>query len=556
MKRISFPLFLIVLLAFILRFYALGDVPVGFHRDEAFFGYNAYSIMKTGKDMTGNLFPIHLKSFLYSPAGYSYLTIPFIAVFGLTEFAVRFASALFGSLTVLLTYFFVIELFGKKKKTLALMTSLFLAISPWHINLSRTATENVIVVFLIVLGLLFHLFWVKTGQKKWMIFSFLCFAVTLLFYQAPRAFLPFFIPIFYFFFHPKAIKKNIVLPAILFVVLIVLPIIGIVTSHQLNERIRMLSIFQHDGTKLILEEQIREDGMSGNIFFTRFFHNKPINFTITFFENYFQHFSYDFLFTDTGFPDRYRVPQMGLLYFFEIPFLILGIWFLFRYEKKKASFLLLWILFVPIGSSLTFHDVPNLQRTLFIFPALSIVSAYGFLFVWTWIGKIKFARILHLVIVFIMAYFFAYYLHQYYVHQLYHRPWFRQEGYKALVARLNKLQDNYQKIVITGVESDPSILFLFYQNYDPALIQQKFAAYSGVEYGLFPIEKYMFVEDECPLSQKTKINKQTGLPVLSGKKGVLYVNSGHCKGKDPRMKQIGEIKRSDGTVVFSLQVLQ
>jgi uncharacterized membrane protein len=34
---------LIILGGAILRFYNLGQVPHGFHRDEAFLGYNAYS---------------------------------------------------------------------------------------------------------------------------------------------------------------------------------------------------------------------------------------------------------------------------------------------------------------------------------------------------------------------------------------------------------------------------------------------------------------------------------------------------------------------------------
>src|SRR5437016_2654950 len=81
-------------LAFFLRVYKLGDVPTGFHRDEAYLGYNAYSILKTGKDISGNMLPLHLKSFLYSPAGYSYFSIPFIVLFGLNEFAIRFPSAI------------------------------------------------------------------------------------------------------------------------------------------------------------------------------------------------------------------------------------------------------------------------------------------------------------------------------------------------------------------------------------------------------------------------------------------------------------------------------
>src|SRR6266568_6902142 len=101
MKKTSLLLFLIFLLGTALRFYQLGIVPFGFHRDEAFLGYNAFSIFKTGRDITGNVLPMHLQSFLYSPAGYSYFSILFIVLLGLSEFSVRFASAFFGSLTIL-----------------------------------------------------------------------------------------------------------------------------------------------------------------------------------------------------------------------------------------------------------------------------------------------------------------------------------------------------------------------------------------------------------------------------------------------------------------------
>ena len=132
---------LVVLVAGFLRFWRLGEVPVGFHRDEAFLGYNAYSILKTGRDMSGHLFPLHLESFLYSPAGYSYSAIPFIAFFGLNETAVRMPSALFGTASVVVLFFLVRFLF--KRDLHALLASLVFALSPWHINLSRVATEHV-----------------------------------------------------------------------------------------------------------------------------------------------------------------------------------------------------------------------------------------------------------------------------------------------------------------------------------------------------------------------------------------------------------------------------
>lgn len=97
MKRKDFIiLFLIFLIGVFLRFYRLGDIPAGLHKDEAFLGFNAYSILKTGKDMSGIFLPLHFKSFLYSPSGYSYFSIPFIALFRLSAFSTRFASAFFG----------------------------------------------------------------------------------------------------------------------------------------------------------------------------------------------------------------------------------------------------------------------------------------------------------------------------------------------------------------------------------------------------------------------------------------------------------------------------
>ncbi|MEK7119214.1 MAG: glycosyltransferase family 39 protein, partial [Patescibacteria group bacterium] len=191
MKKTTVLLFIIFILGSFLRFYTLGEVPVGLHRDEAFLGYNAYSLLKTGKDMNGIALPLHLKSFLYSPAGYSYASIPFIAAFGLNAFSVRFASALFGTLTILLTYFLVRELFKSSRLTsyISLLTSLLLAVSPWHLNLSRTATENTLAVFFITLGTLLYLLWHRNQRFIMLLASFVSFAISLFIYQAPRAFL-------------------------------------------------------------------------------------------------------------------------------------------------------------------------------------------------------------------------------------------------------------------------------------------------------------------------------------------------------------------------------
>lgn len=101
----------IVLLGFLIRAVAIDKFPVGFTADEASFGYDAYSILKTGRDQWGQFLPIVLKSFGdYKSPLYAYLTIPSILIFGLTKFAVRLPNAMVGASAVYFVYLLAGEL--------------------------------------------------------------------------------------------------------------------------------------------------------------------------------------------------------------------------------------------------------------------------------------------------------------------------------------------------------------------------------------------------------------------------------------------------------------
>src|SRR3989338_3908789 len=95
----------IIFLATVLRFYKLGQNPPGLYWDEAAFGYDAYSLLKTGKDHHGTTLPLFFESFGdWKLPVYNYLLVPSIAVSSLNEFAVRFPSAFLGSITVLIFF--------------------------------------------------------------------------------------------------------------------------------------------------------------------------------------------------------------------------------------------------------------------------------------------------------------------------------------------------------------------------------------------------------------------------------------------------------------------
>src|SRR5579872_100475 len=177
MSKSKILLILIVLLAGFLRFYKLGQIPPSLDWDETAHGYNAYSLLKTGRDEYGYFLPLSIRSFDdYKPPLYTYMVVPSVAVFGLDDFAVRFPSAALGTLAVLFTYLMVYELF--KRKDLALTSALFLAISPWHIQFSRVAFETNTAILWTVMGTWAFL---KGTQKKgktfmlWMCLSALAY---------------------------------------------------------------------------------------------------------------------------------------------------------------------------------------------------------------------------------------------------------------------------------------------------------------------------------------------------------------------------------------------
>jgi 4-amino-4-deoxy-L-arabinose transferase-like glycosyltransferase len=211
----------ILLLGLFLRTYHLADFPSGFTPDEASFGYDAYSLLETGKDHWGQSWPLTFRSFGdFKLPLYGYLTIPSVAIFGLNEFAVRLPSALFGTLAIFATYLLTKQLFSKSTpekpprlkaspdssdllstlgaNSLELLTAFLLAISPWHISLSRVAIEANLTSFFLPLGLFFLLKGLNNKSPGfWILDSGFCLAISGLLlglnmytYHAARLFTP------------------------------------------------------------------------------------------------------------------------------------------------------------------------------------------------------------------------------------------------------------------------------------------------------------------------------------------------------------------------------
>ncbi|OGD91224.1 hypothetical protein A3D81_02855 [Candidatus Curtissbacteria bacterium RIFCSPHIGHO2_02_FULL_40_17] len=194
MLKDNLILIVVLALAAVLRFYQLGVNPPSLDWDETAHGYNAYSILKTGRDEYGYKFPLSFRSFDdYKPPIYTYLVVPSVAIFGLNDFAVRLPSATLGVLAVIFTYLMVFELF--KNRQIALLTALFLTISPWHLQFSRVAFETNSAIFWSVLGTFAFLKGINAQKIRitlWITLASVAFGINLFMYHNARVFVPIF----------------------------------------------------------------------------------------------------------------------------------------------------------------------------------------------------------------------------------------------------------------------------------------------------------------------------------------------------------------------------
>ena len=85
-------------------------------------------------------------------------------------------------------YLFTTELFRKKKT--GLLAALLLAISPWHLQFTRTAYEVGIQPFLTAAGLYFFLNGLRTKKSLKLILAALFLGLGMYLYTASRVFIP------------------------------------------------------------------------------------------------------------------------------------------------------------------------------------------------------------------------------------------------------------------------------------------------------------------------------------------------------------------------------
>jgi 4-amino-4-deoxy-L-arabinose transferase-like glycosyltransferase len=143
----------ILVLASVLRLYALDSYPQLFNQDAAVLGYDSWSVWTTGHDSRGVFFPVFFSAFgNYDPPTSRYMVAPFVSILGLSEFSTRLPLALMGIATV-----FFVALLGRRwfNAPTGLLAAFLLTIDPWHVNYSRIAHPATFIPFFTVISLYF-----------------------------------------------------------------------------------------------------------------------------------------------------------------------------------------------------------------------------------------------------------------------------------------------------------------------------------------------------------------------------------------------------------------
>ena len=456
--------FLILILGFTLRFYQLGQIPNGLNWDENSNAYNAYSILKTKKDEYGNFLPLSNRSFDdYKPPLYMYLTIPAVWFFDLTPLAARVVSALFGFLTLPVIYLLTKKLFGKE--SVALISMFFLAISPWHLQFSRIGFEANLGLFFITAAIAALLYGLT--QTRWLVVSGFLIGFSAYSYHAERILMPVLGFLVLIVFRDKVLEipKRYLLLFFLSAVLIILPLFIFTSGEAIGQRLRIAS---SESVRENIEQSISFiDQDSENQFkFGNLIHNRRVLIAQTFLVNYLSHFDFNFLFVRGDDNPRHHIGGMGMLYLFQLPLVVFGLYRLIKRHDRSSIAIMGWLLISPLAASPA-SPAPHAVRALTMVIAFQVITAYSL----TTILQI-FPKLTKVFLILIVGSFFVY-LHNYYIHYPQEAASSWQYGYREAVLESEKLKNHYAAVFVDKSLEQAYIFWLFTTGYDPARFQQE-----------------------------------------------------------------------------------
>lgn len=559
-KKTILLLAAITVLGFFLRLFDLNTVPPSLNWDEVSHGYNAFSILKTGKDQWGNLLPIfNFRAYGDYPTTLNlYLTIPFVYFLGLTDFSVRFPHVVLGALTIISGFFVAYGL--TKRKEIGLLTSFLISVGPWYFFTSRFVLQSNVSVFLMSSSLAFFLN--RKWHKSFLVVSLVLLFFSLFAYHTTRIFTPLLLITSLVIYSEEIInlyyRSKKVFTALIFFVFCFFVTSGyLLTSKDATARSSVLFILDKGAVNKI--EVLRN---SSNLpeYFKKLIYNRPVYFVSAFADNYKSYFSPKFLFKEGGTQYQFSLPGHGLISPVNSVFFYLGlILLLIRSMKdKNYLFLLAWVVFYPVPASLT-NETAAVLRATTLLPVSEVLISIAAFWVYYKIPS-KIAKLL-IPVYFILVYVFTEsYLMSYFNEYKNNYSWSWQYGYKQVAEYVKENMDSYDKIVITKKYGEPHEFMLFYLAWDPASYQKDTTAvrfYQSGWYWVDSFSKFYFVNDWQVVDETGNntyfIQESKNMVDCSDKKCLLVTSPGNVPSKWRKIKTINFLDKKPAFELYTNQ---
>ena len=473
----------IIIIGVLVRLWQFGVIPSGFNQDGAMAAVDGLALAKYGTNRFGTWLPAHLYAWGYSQMSslLPYLIALFIKIFNFSPIVVRLPQLLVSIMGGIFFYLFMKDIFGKK---IGLLAAFFVAINPWHFMQSRWTLEaNLLPHFF--MGGLYFLNKGITQKKKYIYISMIFFGLSMYCYGIAIYTIPFFLILTAVFYY---VKKQINIKEILISICIYLLISWpfILTM--------MVNFFKWDTIKLpFVTIQYFSDSVRSNdiLFFSK---NIGKQFCINLGS-----------LINTTILQRKDLPWnditgFGTMYYFTIPFVIIGIISLSKVELKENKYLIFLALLTGIWTGLTTNYV-NVNRMNIIYYTIMMFAVIGIYQVMT---KIKYAKLL-IPMMYIIIFIFMI--------NTYFTTYSKEIGkyfYEGFGDALNKAESaGTSKIYITadaqgvGYVATSEILTMFYNKMDAKYFQGETNINNGKEYLLYK-DRYHYLSITPDVINATK----------------------------------------------------
>lgn len=415
-RTIILKLLFIFFFALSLRLYQVDSIPLGVRNDEASFGYNAYSILETGKDEHGKKYPLIFRAFgdQKLPA-YMYSIVPAIKVFGMNNLAVRLPSVLAGTFSALIFYFIAMRFAYIKKH--AFLAALLFAASPWSVILSRSAYESNLGLMFFLGGFYFLVRSIQDKDRTSAIVTGVLFGLSWYSYIAYRL-ITLILLIWSFLYtsvKKKSIKKNQLILPMIALLITVLPLFPSLLSKQGTARFEQVGLLSDDGPVMEIIEARTFCMESFPKILCYVDSNKLLVYGRNMLNSFVQTISPDYLFINGDAHTAYLdAEHFGNLHYYLLPFYLLGLAILikriFTNQQENAELLILSGFLISTIPAVLTHG-PHLVRISSLLPFLLIICIFGIAFIEELIKKAPWRNLyqpIHVLVAIAFGYIFLF----------------------------------------------------------------------------------------------------------------------------------------------------